>query len=276
MQPNENEKESRYFVYNYMSLRESNHVEFEAWKSAVLEQCNGMTIIAWRSYRTPLKTLGPVGKYLMQALSASPFLFFAFVFAVIFLFISISTLSLFSAFASAWVVAYAYQHIDHAYRLEHSFIVFKLIRSSDIAYASFEKIRNGMLFQFAPSLETARDYALGESRGHVELVQSSDQLGFEGILSKNITSMQLILQSEEIFGAYYNVFFDNCQQTVAKLQACLAEKSLDLKFQIPGSEESISINDDRAIDFVEKLNPRWAQNHVQEFPPMPEPFAILI
>ena len=89
-----------------------------------------------------------------------------------------------------------------------------------------------------------------------------------------IFSMKLILTSEKLFGAFYCVFMDNCQQTVSKLLAAVVEKSLDLRFCIPGSDNKVTINDNEVVNFVEKLFPDWSEGHLQIFPAIPDPFAF--
>ena len=91
-----------------------------------------------------------------------------------------------------------------------------------------------------------------------------------------LVSMNLILDSKELFDAFYNVLTNNCQQTVSGLLSCLSEHSLNLKFQVPGSNDKVAINDDKIVDFVEQLYPNWAAGKHQGFPEIPDPFAFIV
>ena len=68
----------------------------------------------------------------------------------------------------------------------------------------------------------------------------------------------------------------NCQHTVSQLLTCLKMNSLSPRFPVPGSSEIVGLQDDRAVRVVEKLYPRWVEGKVQQFPQVPEPFALII
>ena len=294
-------KQLKYFIHNYGvegaavadehvgGLGKTENLAFESWKSRTQDLTHDMTIIEWTTFRTPLQTLGSMGEYFMQLSSISPFFIFASFFSLLaslilpfvsFLFditFSASDLCIVIAgiFSLSVLCARCYHSFGHNLRIQHSFIVFNLVGGEKALYISLEKLRKGILFQTARNFETVKNFAKGQWRGLVEEIGSSSKLGFEGALF-NIAPIDLILGSEDLFDAYYNLLFNNCQQTVSKLLFCLRDKSCKLTFQIPGSEETIAINDERAVLFVQKLHPKWARGQLQNFPDIQNPFAIVV
>ena len=260
----------RHFIHDYKKTGTTQRLDVNACKTRSLP--GGSFIVEWSTYRTPLKTLDSWGLYIMQLLSLSPFHFFASIIVPLFLFLSFSLWSFFSGLLVSYGCSSFYHYFNHQLRFEHGWVIFKLVsKASKTCYVSLEKTRDGILFQIAKNLETVRDYSKGNDRGPV-----AQKLGVQGILVNNIARMDLILESEALLDVLYHTLHNNCQQTVSKLLTCLAKESLDLNFHIPGLKETITINDERVVPFVEKLFPKWVDRKVQSFPEIADPFAFLV
>jgi len=139
---------------------------------------------------------------------------------------------------------------------------------------SVEKVRSGLVFQIAEKNETVKGKCEGSLRQSVKLHESSKKTGFDdGRLINNLTTIDKILESQKTFDTFYNVLFNNCQRTVTDLEQALVEKSLNLKFHVPGTHEFFVLNDDRSVVVVESLFPKWKEGKVQKFPDVPNSFT---
>ena len=69
------QQQQHHFIHNYMETSDTNSLTFDDWKTKAQQLTKDMVIVEWSTYRSPLKTLGPMGKYVMQLSSLSPFLF---------------------------------------------------------------------------------------------------------------------------------------------------------------------------------------------------------
>ena len=117
----------------------------------------------------------------------------------------------------------------------------------------------------------------GVRRSGVKLYNSTTKAffrrGFEGILAKNLAEIERVLENVET-SALYCLRRSNCQHEVDKWQKTLVESSLSLQFHVPGSHESLPIDDDKIVEIVEQLFPHWKEGKVQRLPDLPNPFAI--
>ena len=246
----------------------SNEISFEEFQKKALLLTKDKVAVEWIKYRSPLKTLGPLGKPVMLLFSADPF----FGWLPITLALLSIILSLLSPLMSPfWLTLFFCVTVPLSlgfscvlryfpnHKLEHSFIVSKLCQEDKTSFVSLERQRGGILFQFADNVGTLKDYAKGKKRAQnnddVQVVTSNIGEGFEGMIVDNITSFQLILESEPLFHGIYSLLNNNCQQTVSKFLQLLKEKSINLKFRIPGTDKIIGIGDDLMISHVECLFP---------------------
>ena len=234
--------EGKFKIYNYFKPHDDvlDYPDFEAWANAIGDLTEEKMIVSWNHYTTPLKFLkgfGNVARSLTKKLSSNHGFF-------------------------------------------HKYLSFELrdvIDSEKPACAvSVEKISSGLLFQIAKTNEVVRDTCEGSVRQEVKMHECSKKQGFDGSLINNLTTMVKILETRERFDAYYNVLFNNCQQTVQGLHQALINESLNLKFFIPGTAETYVINDPKTVGVIEKMFPRWEKGHVQQFPDLPEPLAFKI
>ena len=249
-----------------------NPMEFEPWKQEIRRLTSNMTLVGWYSYKAPLEFIQPIGLLFVKYPSLAHFIFFLIPLTPITVWFSFSSFCAFILFLFALSFALTLT-LDYTYHIEHRFIVFELANKDRVEFISFDKDRNGIIFQIASSIKEVTEWEQGISRGLVEKVDSSSRLGLEGMLT-NIVSMELILESQRLFNPIYFVIGYNCQDTVSDLLKCLAEKSMKLKFAIPGSNEKVEINDDQAVTFVKRLYPNWALCKVQQFPEIPDPFVF--
>ena len=70
--PNDSKKKP-YMIHNYTDDTTDNSTDFHSWKQKVDSLTVNKTVVEWHTYRTPLKTLGFLGRPVMQLFSISPF-----------------------------------------------------------------------------------------------------------------------------------------------------------------------------------------------------------
>ena len=268
------QEERRYFIHDYRKTRGTKSLAYDQWKSKTSELTKNMMIVKWYAFRSPVMALGPFGSCFMQLSSISPFAFFTVIFLPLVFLAFVDPYCLFLYLFLVAVFAIYYRFWNRNLRIEHGFVVFELQNDKNqVVYVSLEKLRGGILFQIAEKVDTVRDYSDGATRGTVHMISSSETLGFYAMLVSTV-SMDLVLQSEKMLDAYYNLLKSNCQHTVSNLLDFMNDNSLQLKFRIPGSEESVALNDYKALTFVERLYPMWRYGRVHKFPQISAPFAF--
>ena len=172
--------QQQHFIYNYEEAWDPISLDFSEWQKRAQTLTRNMVITQWHTFRTPLVTLGPFGKYIMH----SPFLFITS-----FIFIPVISFFYFchDPYHCGLVVAFAlflsllgsHYYPSSNHKLQHSFVVFKLNRDNETAFVTLEKLRKGILFQIAPNFETVRNFASGGARRDVEETDSSERGGFK-------------------------------------------------------------------------------------------------
>ena len=132
--------QQQHFIYNYEEAWDPISLDFSEWQKRAQTLTRNMVITQWHTFRTPLVTLGPFGKYIMHLSSLSPFLFitsFIFAPAIPFLYFCNSLchyprhcklLVVFALFLSL-LGSHYYRSSNH--KLQHSFVVLVLNRDNE-------------------------------------------------------------------------------------------------------------------------------------------------
>ena len=228
-------------IYDYYNRLKGIQVipDLVSWKHQVQQLTANKVIVGWNHYTTPLQSLGVMGE------------------------------------VGRWLT-YVTRGLNTNHGLFHKFLTFELkdVAADEVCSVSIEKQRDGLLFQLAKSEETVRDKVEGSIRhGVVKRSGSSEEYGFEGLLVNNLASALEVTEASQA-NAFYSLLFANCQHTVADWQKALVEKSVSLMFQVPGTDQSISIDDDAIVQVVERMYPEWELGLPLQFPGVRNPFAI--
>ena len=240
---NSNAGPQTYEIYNYFRQGDGTvqYPDAKSWKDKISRLTNGKMITNFSLYTTPLKVLGPLGKF-ARKVSLQPL----------------------------------YQQLSRDHGVYHEFIVFDLKDISDeeapVCSVSIEKRRSGLVYQIAAQHETVKYQFLGSRRKHVKLHGTNNERGFEGLFVHNLAIFEQVLKSVEV-SAFYHWFMSNCQQTASDWQQGLVDKSMQLKFLAPGGSIRLSLNDDSAVDRLMTLHSDWEQGIVQRFPDVSTPFV---